>query len=61
MKIARDLGDSVEIIYTADDEEPDCILCDNVCTASDNVCARCGKSGWMYYQRSEVINKKDLY
>lgn len=40
-------------IYTADDEYPDCGMCDNV-NASDEFCIRlCGSDrGWNGYQRT---------
>lgn len=41
-------------IYTADDEEPDCMKCDNVC-ASDSVCNICGPDGaWCNYKRTDI-------
>lgn len=40
------------VIYTADDEEPDCGVCDNQdCYGR---CKNCGpKFGWGYYEREE--------
>ena len=39
-------------IYTADDEEPDCLMCDN-CQNSD-LCSECGPEHWWhYYEREE--------
>lgn len=40
------------VIYTADDEEPDCLMCDH-CQSSD-LCGECGpEHGWHYYRREE--------
>ena len=40
------------VIYTADDEEPDCMICDH-CEGSV-LCKECGpKHGWRYYRREE--------
>lgn len=41
------------IIWTADDEEPDCGICDNQdCYGR---CENCGAEfGWRYYEREEV-------
>lgn len=48
---------SDKIIYTADDEMPDCGQCDNCC--NDFECSKlCGaEKGWNGYQRT--IYKKD--
>lgn len=41
------------IIYTADDEEPDCGICNNI--DCDGCCENCGAEfGWRYYEREEV-------
>ena len=40
------------VIYTADDEEPDCMMCDH-CQSSD-LCGECGPEHWWhYYEREE--------
>ena len=40
------------VIYTADDEEPNCMMCDH-CRGSV-LCKECGpKYGWHYYRREE--------
>lgn len=40
------------VIYTADDEEPDCMMCDH-CQSSD-LCSECGPEHWWhYYERKE--------
>ncbi len=40
------------VIYTADDEEPDCLMCD-YCQSSD-LCSECGPEHcWHYYEREE--------
>lgn len=43
-------------VYTSDDEEPECIRCDNI--NYDTICTtRCGaRQGWDGYKRSELIN-----
>ena len=44
------------IIYTADDEEPDCGRCDHVYD-SDNLCINyCGpEHGWARYVRTDLV------
>ena len=49
------------IIYTADDEMPDCMLCDK-CDSDFDCCKKCGAAyGWSAYCRTvwidEIINK----
>lgn len=40
------------VIYTADDEEPNCIMCDH--GEGSVLCKECGpKCGWYYYRREE--------
>ena len=40
------------VIYTADDEEPNCIMCDR--GDGSVLCKECGpKYGWHYYRREE--------
>lgn len=40
------------IIWTADDEEPDCGICNNI--DCDGCCENCGAEfGWKYYEREE--------
>ena len=40
------------VIYTADDEEPNCMMCD--CGWCIDLCKKCGpKHGWHYYRREE--------
>lgn len=42
-------------IYTADNEEPKCMRCDNVCGSQDK-CDKCGAEyWWQHYQRTEVV------
>lgn len=44
------------VIYTADDEEPDCLMCDH-CQSSD-LCSECGPEHWWhYYEREEQKSK----
>lgn len=38
-----------------DDEEPDCMLCDNC--QYDDLCKECGPEHWWYYYRREEKNK----
>ena len=51
------------IIYTADDEMPDCLCCDN-CDADYNYCNKCGAEyGWANYKRTEdrtVYRKENI-
>lgn len=42
-----------KIVFTADDEEPNCGRCDNM-DASDDFCTECGKGWWCHYQRTEI-------
>lgn len=40
------------VFYTADDEEPNCLICDH-CQGSD-LCDECGPEHWWhYYERKE--------
>ena len=40
------------VIYTADDEEPGCMMCDH--GEGSVLCKECGpKYGWHYYRREE--------
>lgn len=41
------------VFYNADDEEPNCGICDN--QEGDWACENCGsKYGWRYYRREEL-------
>lgn len=41
------------ITFTADDEDPDCMMCDH-CTGDYEVCNECGPQyGWNNYSRTE--------
>lgn len=43
------------IIYTADDEMPDCLQCDR-CTSDFDCCEYCGaEHGWWGYKRTQYI------
>lgn len=45
------------VIYTADDEEPDCMMCD-YCQGSD-LCEECGPEHyWHYYERT--VDEREL-
>ena len=44
------------IIYTADDEEPKCVMCDYFCDGF-NCCESCGpEHGWYGYCHTEYID-----
>ena len=45
-----------KVVYTADDEEPDCGRCDNCDLDSEYFCVNsCGpEHGWYGYQRAEL-------
>ena len=46
---------SGKIIYTADEEEPRCERCDNVCGSDDTCVNRCGaEHGWALYSRTVI-------
>ena len=46
---------SGKIIYTADEEEPKCERCDNVCCPDDTCVNRCGaEHGWALYSRAVI-------
>ncbi len=48
---------NMRVIYTADDEEPDCMMCDH-CQGS-SLCEECGPEHyWHYYERA--ANKKNM-
>lgn len=47
------------VVYTADDEEPDCGQCDNIC-GTDEFCTKCcgAEHYWNGYSRT-VLGKED--
>lgn len=46
------------VVYSADDEMPDCMMCDN-CDSNFNCIKNCGaKYGWSGYQRTEWIKER---
>ena len=45
------------VIYTADDEEPDCLMCD-YCQSSD-LCSECGPEHWWHYYEREEQNSEN--
>lgn len=49
-----------KIVYTADDEEPDCGRCDNCDLDGEYFCVKsCGpEHGWYGYQRTEWEDRK---
>lgn len=51
-----------EIIYTVDDEEPDCNRCD-YCDEDDYYCIkRCfAEHGWNGYERSECVSDENEF
>ena len=44
------------VIYTADDEEPNCLICDH-CQGSD-LCSECGPEHWWHYYEREEQNSE---
>lgn len=50
----------LRVKHTADDENPDCMCCDHVCSDS-NTCQYCGpKFGWARYVRTEKVSVNDV-
>ena len=48
------------IIYTAEDEMPDCLNCDK-CDSNYDCSKYCGAPrGWSGYRRTEYVNQNDL-
>ena len=48
-------------IYTADDEEPNCMNCDHICGSQER-CNKCGPEyWWQYYERTEVEDYAENY
>lgn len=44
------------ILYTADEEEPNCLECNFACTDDANACRFCGPEyGWRNYCRTEIV------
>lgn len=50
-----------KVVYTADDEEPDCGCCDNCDLDSEYFCVNsCGpEHGWYGYERTEYIDDEE--
>lgn len=47
-------------IYTADDEEPNCGRCDNICAAYEFCVERCGAAhSWGGYTRTVIEAEED--
>lgn len=44
------------VIYTADDEEPDCMMCDH--GQGSDLCNECGPEYWWHYYRREEQNSE---
>ena len=44
------------VIYTADDEEPDCMMCDHV--QCNDLCSECGPEHWWHYYDREEQNSE---
>lgn len=43
-------------VFSADDEEPDCMKCD-FCLICDSICNLCGPEyGWAHYRRTLIEN-----
>ena len=47
--------------FTADAEEPNCMRCDHVTTASEEFCKECGECFWMHYIRRERKELEDTH
>ena len=48
-------------VYTADDEAPNCMMCDHIC-GSQTRCNKCGPEyWWQYYERTEVEDYAENY
>lgn len=46
-----------QVIYTADDEMPDCIQCDNCDQSATFCCNSCGaEHGWFSYRRTAILS-----
>lgn len=46
------------VIYSADDEMPDCMCCDR-CDSDFDYCNNCGAEyGWYGYRRTELVGKE---
>ena len=49
-------------VYTADNEEPDCMQCEHVCDSYEKFCSKCGpKYYWYNYVRIEIENEEKNY
>lgn len=48
------------IILNADDEEPICLRCDNFGEPYDDICEKCGNTGWSCYHREVLIADKEV-
>ena len=44
------------VIYTADDEEPDCMMCDH--GQGNDLCSECGPEHWWHYYEREEQNSE---
>ena len=71
MAFIRSFTDRIEVVYDADDEEPNCMLCENANRCTGGIIRliddehkrdenfRCGSEwGWTNYIRVEVIKRK---
>jgi len=44
----------ITFVYTADDEEPKCNICDHICDSEEFCILNCGgANGWAEYKRTE--------
>ena len=51
---------SYDVIYNADDEEPNCMKCDHVCLTYELFCVKCGPDyWWQNYKRTERHEKEN--
>lgn len=46
-------------VYTADNEEPDCMKCEHVCDSYEKFCNKCGPEYYWYnYVRIKIENEE---
>lgn len=49
----------LDVIMTANDEEPSCGKCDYVVDAPQRFCDECGQNFWCHYRRSVFIERNE--
>ena len=53
-------GKMIKYVFTADDEEPDCMRCDSVHGSYDMCEQSCGpEHGWGGYSRTEYVERRE--